>query len=304
MRLFLKHSCLFLLLLAVLLSLFDFLFSKWVQNSSRPCIESWHDLMYRQIDADLVIVGSSRAKNHIDPEILDTVLHTNAYNLGMSGTKFDLQAAQYNLYRSHNKKPNVILFCIDVFSLLPTKRVVMREQYFPFFWDRRFRDRIFPLIHFTPSERFIPLYRYYSNDLFGIIKIYPKSLRKGFLAIDQQWNSPEINSVPFEKEEHLQAMFELFVDNAVKEGVRLVFILPPMYYEKARRIRALDEMLDYYTEIGKKDNIPLLNYYFSDISKDSTNFQDPNHLNRKGAEAFSKVLASDLQEWMELPQRQ
>ena len=127
MRLFLKHSCLFLLLLAVLLSLFDFLFSKWVQNSSRPCIESWHDLMYRQIDADLVIVGSSRAKNHIDPEILDTVLHTNAYNLGMSGTKFDLQAAQYNLYRSHNKKPNVILFCIDVFSLLPTKRVVFLQ---------------------------------------------------------------------------------------------------------------------------------------------------------------------------------
>ena len=146
MRLFLKRFLLFLLLLAVSLPVFDFLLSKLLQQSSRPSVEGWYNLMSKQIDADLVIVGSSRAKNHIDPVILDSVLHTNAYNLGMSGTRFNLQTAQYELYRSHNKKPEVIVFCIDVFSLIPIDRVAQREQYFPFFWDRRFRDPSLPLL--------------------------------------------------------------------------------------------------------------------------------------------------------------
>ncbi len=296
MRLFLKRFLFFLLLLAVSLPILDFLFSKWMQQSARPSIESWHDLLYEQIDADLVIVGSSRAKNHIDPEILDSILQTNAYNLGMSGTRINLQTAQYELYRSRNRKPDVIVFCIDVFSLIPIERVAQREQYFPFFWDRSFRKHIFPLIHFTSSERFIPLYRYYPGELLGMLAPYPKSLRKGYFPFDDQWNSPEINTVRFEKEAHFQTLFEQFVENAAKEGVKLVFVLPPMYYEKARRIQALDEMLDYYTEIGNKDRIPLLNYYFSDISRDSTNFMDPNHLNRKGAKAFSEALARDLLE--------
>ena len=296
MRLFLKRLLLFLLLLTVSLPALDFLFSKWMQHSSRPSIEGWFNLMYEQIDADIVIVGSSRAKNHIDPVILDSILHTNAYNLGMSGTRIRLQTAQYDLYSSHNKKPDVIVFCIDVFSLVSIERVALREQYFPFFWDRRFRKAIFPIIHFTASERFIPFYRYYPGELGGMLKRYPES-RKGFYAFDEQWDSPEVNSVPFEKEEPLQALFEQFVENAVEDGVKMVFVLPPLYYEKARRVRALDEMLEYYTEFGKKNQIPLFNYYFSDISKDSTNFMDPNHLNRKGAEAFSETLARDLLEW-------
>ena len=53
-------------------------------------------------------------------------------------------------------------------------------------------------------------------------------------------------------------------------------------------------MLGYYTDIGNKYHIPLLNYYFSDVSRDSSNFSDPNHLNEHGAMAFSDTLARDL----------
>ncbi len=295
MNLFLKRLVVFLFLLILLLSAADFLFSCRVQQSSRPSIESWHNLLYEEIDADYLIMGSSRAKNHIVPDILDSILNTSSYNLGMSGTRIDLQAAVYDLYLLHHRKPDVILLCVDIFSLFPDERVTDHSQFFPFFRNREFRKRIFPLIHFTLPERFVPLYRFYTtNELESLLKRYPKTLQKGYFPIDGEWDSPSISSVQFGKEEHFQAIFEQFIEHTSKDGIQLVFVLPPMYYEKVKCVLNLDEMLEYYTDIGKKNDIPLLNYYFSDISMDTSNFTDPNHLNRQGAIAFSDSLAHDL----------
>ena len=294
MRRFLKRLLFFLLVSAVVFPALDFLFSRRAQQSSRASIEGWNDLMYGRFDADLLVIGSSRAKNHVNPSILDSVLHTDSYNMGMSGTRIDLQLAQYDLYRLRHPRPGVIIHCLDVFSLIPIENVTGRSQYFPFFWDREFRRRVFPLVHFTLAERFIPLYRYYPGELPELLDRYPRSLQKGFSIIDGRWNSPRIDSVRFERDGRYRAMFERYVDQVSAEGTQLVFVLPPMYIEKARRIQALDEMLDYYKGIGEEYGIPLLDYYFSDISRDSTNFLDPNHLNRKGADAFTDTLAHDL----------
>lgn len=294
MRLFLKRFAIFLCLMALFASVVDFLFSRRAQQAARPSIEGWYNLMYGKFDADCIIMGSSRAKNHIVPDVLDSVLNTSYYNLGMSGTRIKQQLAAYDLYRIRHRKPDTILFCIDVFTLIPSSRIADRSQYFPFFWDRAFRKKLFPIIHPTFSERFIPLYRYYSGEVTDLLTRYPKNLKKGYFPIDDPWLSPQIDSVPFDIDGHLQAVFEQFLDKAERERTQLVFILPPLYYEKARRIRDLDRMLGYYTDIGKKYHIPLLNYYFSDVSRDSSHFADPNHLNELGAMVFSDTLARDL----------
>ena len=292
MRLFLKRLLVFLLLLAAVLPPADFLFSRRARLSTRPSIEGWYNLLYGQIDADLVILGSSRAKNHVDPDILDSVLHTNSYNLGMSGTRIEMQLAQYELYRAHNKKPDVIVHCIDVFSLLPMTRVYNREQYFPFLWDRDFRKKVFPLVRFTLAERFIPFFRYYPTYMSDLLHRDSSSTRKGFHPLDLKWDSPTVKPVPFGMEERERSLFEQYVEKASNEGIRMVFVLPPLYYRK--QVQNLDKMLDYYTELGNRYQIPLLNYYPSEICRDSTNFMDSNHLNRQGAEAFSDSLARDL----------
>ena len=128
----------------------------------------------------------------------------------------------------------------------------------------------------------------------GLLTRYPKNLKKGYFPIDDPWIAPQIDSVPFDINGHLQALFEQFLDKTEQERTQMVFILPPLYYEKARRIRDLDRMLGYYTDIGKKYHIPLLNYYFSEVARDSSLFADPNHLNEQGAMVFSDTLARDL----------
>lgn len=291
---FLKHLTIFLILLWAVFTPLDFLLSRRARESSHPGTEALYNILYKQIDADIVIIGSSRAKTQVDPDILDSVLGTNTYNIGLTGTRIDLQTAAYDLYRSHNKRPDFIIHCIDLFSLIPNYEVSGRSNYFPFFWDRKFRKKIFPFINFKLSERFIPLIRYYSSELEQMLRRYPKSLRKGYYPIDAEWKSLEIKPTTFTKGKSFQDIFENYVERVSEEGTQMVFVLPPLYHEKTESLTNLDEMLDYYTSVGERYGIPLLNYLFLDISKDSANFFNYNHLNMSGARAFSDTLAHDL----------
>ena len=66
----------------------------------------------------------------------------------------------YTLY--WNRKPSAIVHCVDVNSM-QASIPYQREQYFPWFWNRAFRETIFPVIRFSAAERLLPLYRFYGR---------------------------------------------------------------------------------------------------------------------------------------------
>lgn len=70
--------------------------------------------------------------------------------------------------------------------------------------------------------------------------------------------------------------------------------MSPMYYGAKEKCTQLELMYTTYKRLSQKYNIPLLDYTFSEISKDTTNFYNATHLNKKGSELFSKELANDL----------
>ena len=89
MKKFLRQTLFFAFGLLLLAVAFDVLLTAKVLRSRTSPFATWNDLYQRNIEADVLVMGSSRAFVQFNPAIFDTVLHTNSYNLGMNGRAAD-----------------------------------------------------------------------------------------------------------------------------------------------------------------------------------------------------------------------
>lgn len=293
MRTFLKRGVLFTILAFLCLYSGDFLLSRRIQQASRLVYEGWYNLMHGKIDADLVVIGSSRAALHVNPAILDSTLDIRTYNLGMTGANADLHLAKYHLFRCFNRKPSAIVHCVDVNSM-QASIPYQREQYFPWFWNRAFRETIFPIIRFSAAEKLLPLYRFYGAGSLSLIQREPTTLYKGFKGMDPGWHDVELGSDQFRVDAGIAASFEDYLSQAAEEGIPVVLVFPPLYHEKAARIQGRDELFGFYEGLAREHGIPFLDYSGMALCRDTTFFSDNEHLNIRGADIFTDSLARDL----------
>ena len=293
MRSFLKRGILFTILAVLCLYAGDFLISRRIQPASRMVYEGWYNLMRGKIDADLVVIGSSRAALHVNPAILDSTLDIRTYNLGMIGANADLQLAKYHLFRTFNRKPSAIVHCVDVNSM-QASIPYQREQYFPWFWNRAFREAIFPIIRFSAAERLLPLYRFYGSNSLSLMKREPTTLYKGFKGMDPGWHDVELATDLFSVDAGIAASFEDYLAKAAEEGISVVLVFPPLYHEKAARIQGRDELFGFYEGLAREHGIPFLDYSGMALCRDTAYFADKEHLNIRGADIFTDSLARDL----------
>jgi hypothetical protein len=57
----------------------DFTLEKGLRKTRAGSFSVWNDIFDSNINSDVIIMGNSRASNHFDPKILDSVLHVNSY---------------------------------------------------------------------------------------------------------------------------------------------------------------------------------------------------------------------------------
>lgn len=72
-------------------------------------------------------------------------------------------------------------------------------------------------------------------------------------------------------------------------------VYAPFYIGATQKMGSdADSMFAFYQRIADHYGYPVLNYTYDSISYDTLNFYNASHLNRRGAELFSKKLADDL----------
>ncbi len=160
MKRFLSRLFLFLLLFGVLLMLADKLTSYGLRQFMSGEFGTWSDLYHGRINADLVVVGSSRAMVHVSPNILSEKLDLNVYNLGHNGQHFPLQRVRFQEYQQFNSTPRWLIQTVDITSLHDRETVFQYEQFLPWF-DRD--DLVTAVAHyegFEEPDRWLPMYRY------------------------------------------------------------------------------------------------------------------------------------------------
>lgn len=269
----------------------------------------WNDIFGTAINADAVIIGSSRAWCAYDTRIIDSLLRCNSYNLGIDGHPIDFQLIRYKTYRRFNPSPKIILINADFLSTLhnSAESLYEREQFFPYIHDKELINLVADEKHITLLERYLPLYRYfgYREDVeTGIASFWGKKeftdggMYKGYRGNEYVWDEGQV--INRDTVLHAQVvndaveMLDGFVADVTATGIEVIFVKSPVYHPLIDKFSNISETDSVFSAIADKYNVPVLDYYNCEIAEDSTFFYNPSHLNKKGAEWFTRKLCADI----------
>ena len=279
----------------------DYAISYKLQHSADRRYIGWSKIINEQLDADLVILGNSRAWVQYDPAILDSILHINSFNMGIDGSGFNRQILRYEVYNRYQAKmPRWIVMNIDYFSASDWTIGYEREQFCPFMWNPAARKEIENVEPMSWGERYIPVYRYVTyKGLYNVLYEQPWDSKtyKGYMGQDRPWEAKayeELTTFHFNADERVMAMFEQFLEERNAERIQVIFCYAPIYIGFTNKVENLEEFFACYKDYAEKYDIPILDYTYHELSMDTVYFYNASHLNRRGAEIFSTQLAHDL----------
>lgn len=270
----------------------------------------WNDIFHKEINSDYIIMGSSRAYAQFNPAILDSILNINSYNLGYNGRQVRSQLLKYKIYRTEQThKPKVILYELSPYSFSSYKKYES-FQFVPYLHKKTMWNTFHEIEGFTWTDKYVPYWRYrnYKNEIRRIRRgtsPYSKDkykTYKGFCSFDYHWNNKFDSTETLyylHNKKTIQA-FNQFINECEKDDIKVIFILSPYYIKATENIKNKELMHQQIEKIAMKHQIPILDYTQHPISYDTAYFYNYSHLNRKGANLFTTVLAHDLDSLLDI----
>jgi len=256
--------------------------------------------------SDIVVLGSSRAQHHYNPEIFTKKIGLSFTNSGVNGG-YGIYLPAFQIEQmTNNYFPKVIFVEINPNALGYWKGNYDRLSVLMPFVDRYpdvfnylvLKDDFLKLKLLSKSYRYNSLiyneliYNLLSNKFKHVKSFIP--IKKSLSPLDSVANVDGIKNYNTNATDlNMQIIFEKLIKVIQNKNIKLIFVNSPIYNNKA---------VNYYSFAGKKaiqtmnDN----NIRFWDYSNDSTFlnkyylFGDRLHLNQKGADIFSNILAERL----------
>ena len=307
MKRFLKNIVVFVAVILLIAVITDVMVSNGLKLTERGHFYTMNALMNKKMDADIVILGNSRAVGSYNPYIIDTVLGVNSRNLGVSAQPFGVSYLRWQLYKRNNTPPKLLIVNIDFRELRMVSRGYEKEQYYPYMRDTLVKPYL-DLYGFSWAEKHIPMYRYRSDykliaigfgELLHIYHDQKGYYYKGYTNENTKWDGKNLKMI-LEKGKiqgrcvpQAGVLFERFLQETKNDGIPVVFVYAPLYKilkdnlveEKSRKV---------YQDLSQKYDIPLLDFSEMEISSDTSFFINGHHVNKKGAEIFSIRLSQKL----------
>lgn len=263
-----------------------------------------------RVNAEIVISGSSRALSHYDSKIIQEVTGHTAFNIGRNGSQTDMQLAFLKAYLKHNSKPKLVVHNLDLFSFLTSHEIYDPVQYVPYIRE----DSIYAGIKRTYPDawkwKYLPLYGYVVEDmrfnwlggLRGLVGKQPKEDHfQGYLPRYQEWTGDFEKfrqSIPngIETKVEPQGLRDLaeLVELCRAENIPVLLVYSPEYAEMQKLESNRREIFAHFQTISDRFNVPIWDYSDSPLCVERDNFYNSQHLNAKGATAFSQDFAQRL----------
>ena len=307
MKKFFQNILLFVAVILLLAIVVDFAVSNGLKRTERGHFFTMNALMNQKMDADVVILGNSRAVGSYNPYVIDTILGVNSRNLGISAQPFGVSYLRWQLYHRNNVNPKLLIVNIDFRELRMVTKGCEKEQYYPYMTDTLVRPYL-DLYGFTWAEKHIPMYRYRGDyklmalgfsELLHIRHDRKGNYYKGYKNENTKWDGRNLQYVLNRgkikgqcKSQAVQLM-ELFLQETGSEGIPVVFVYAPLYKRLKDNLEEEQTRIA-YQNLSQKYNIPLLDFSEIDFCTDSSYFMNGHHVNKKGAIAFSAKLVHSI----------
>ena len=319
------HILTFIILLILGLKIFNYILKDDYGQYTRITM---HELYNQDKNIDVLFVGSSHVYRTFVPKITDKEFKCNTFNLGTSGQDMLGSYTLIKETLKKNKVKKIYLDIYYAIALMkPYKqRNEFTDVYIISDYMKLSINKINYLINSTPNEYyindFVPSRRYWNNIYnFKYImnninkkkssyyknyewdkKIYNDEfyVEKGFVAsnlvydAENYFNIPKttinINDINPDWIKYLNKIIKL----CKKKNISLSLITVPLPINSIMSIDNYEDFNKYINKISKKNKIEYIDFnlinenYFN--TSDFSLFKDEDHLNYKGAKAFTKVF--------------
>lgn len=243
--------------------------------------------------ADVLILGSSRARHHVNPEVLERNGANNAFNGGINGQGIPAIAALSALALEQKNFPHTFVLVVDPRDVLSPEpaRVALFAPYYgtsnvldaqlesQIEWGRlklrshsfRYNSKVLPLIRNALSPGSLGY-----EGLGGALNTAPKPQPPRGTQVDQS----------------TLRLFEATVRRLRQKKIDVLAVVGPRPWKQTKIARAAQDQLRDATLRAGGIFCPMVELG-SDF-RSSQFYRDPHHLNRKGAARFSAHVADTL----------
>lgn len=314
MKKFIFHALLFMFIVGFLAIGLNAALGRYNDEPEHYALQ-YRELATRQVNANVIIIGSSHGSHSMRPSVLNTGRFT-FYNFALNGGNPQFYFHWYReAFKGHYPKPEYCIYAVDWF--LFNEYWLWRQfvQDSEFFTEDVFR-RCLESAEFNRTSlicnRF-PLLKYREPADLGkalFLKIGDKRFPAeeyddGFIPYRIPYDPAVLQPPPLEENAWIsgrkQDYLERLIQQLQADSIPLIFIMPPEHGIVPEQYKVL-KSFQHIMKVATRYNIPVLNYNIerrSEINSCMEYFSDWGHMNTEGSMVFSTLLREDLRAIME-----
>ncbi len=285
---------------------FGFLLPLLLVHSGDSTMQRWYNFFRHPVDAELVILGSSRVHRHFDPSVIETKTGMKTEDIATGGALFNFLEALYKDYLKLNKSPKVFIFGLDLSGLYNSDLVPNPEFFFQGMLPSSSISQLpaFQLVNTPRSFGYFYYKEFYFN---AIVNPEKNTFYKGFEACDLKWGEVKdpgsgevLENFSFGIDPILIDRIMKFISKQAENGSQSFAVIAPEFNSVWKFESNRNEAVEEVYSIAKKYKVRIIN--FSDTSYkvnfDKNYFYNTQHLNAKGATLFSKDFCDSLAKYV------
>jgi hypothetical protein len=247
----------------------------------------------KQQRTEILIMGSSRAKRHYNPEIISETLGMSCYNAGHDAQTIIFHKALLDII-ADKYKPEIILLDVisneleyagDNYDHLSVLLPYVRD--YPELWSA--------LSLKSPFERIKCLSQIYPyNSLLDKIvggNIIPREIDVNGFTPFYGWFERDLEEMTFSPDSKLDPnkvnAFNSFLTVCREKNIQLYVVYSPEF----RKFSNYSSSMNYFKKEAEKQGVEFISYRNDESFFDKDLFREPLHLNNIGAEKFSLDIA-------------
>lgn len=290
MKKYIRNILLFFIAIVVIDQLFGAVCQYLNDNSKGGGIKSRY-YVCKESNEEVLIFGSSRAKHHYVPDIIEDSLSMTCYNTGEDGNGIIMC---YGFLKMITRRyiPKVIIYDISGYDIYQDDNMKYLDLIKPYYYEPGI-DSIFWKV--APKTRLMMLsnlYRYNTTCLrvLGNYLLPMDSYPKGYSALYKTMEyEPEMKKNAIKAVDDLKLYyFEKFIKLVKEKGIHLICCVSPIY-----RAPKLGEKYEKIEKLCKHYDVPYLYCGAEEsIFEQKKFFKDRTHMNDKGARYYTSKLMS------------
>ncbi len=265
----------------------------------------------KNVNADLIIIGNSRAEGGYNDVYLGKLTGLKCLNLGMAGYPFDFQYnIMYKTYMKQNTIPKYAIVEIGPFSFFDYSTPKFTIEMLPYI-DRpefKFYYEICPELSSWDRYkivRYAGKYREMISEIYKLKESKPTDNLQNWLAKDSLGRLAKPTTVGYEVNYLKKKKFDVeqnpdiikilcsFLDECEKQGTQVFLVCSPIHTTDGTSHFDMSGFWNLIAEIEEQHKVKVFNYenLFGD---DRNYFSNSMHLNNYGINCFTRTIAHDL----------